>query len=67
MICQNMKSFGILTSVRLDLQRSIFGFDENAQNISRRNFFDVDTLPYAQEGTLQELVNDLLADRINQD
>lgn len=44
----------------------IFGFDENAQNISRRNFFDVDTLPYAQEGTLQELVNDLLADRINE-
>lgn len=25
---ENMKSFGILTSVRLDLQRSLFGFDE---------------------------------------
>ena len=42
----------------------IFGFDENANNISRRNFFDIDTLPYAKEGKLQELVNEKLADRI---
>ena len=42
----------------------IFGFDETANNISRRNFFDIDTLPYAQEGKLQKLVNEKLADRI---
>lgn len=42
----------------------VFGFDETANNISRRNFFDIDTLPYAKEGKLQKLVNEKLADRI---
>ena len=44
----------------------IFGFDEKAKNISKRNFFQVDTLPYAEQGKLQELVNEKLGDRIEE-
>ena len=42
----------------------IFGFDEKAKSISRRNFFNIDTLPYAEQGTLQNLVNEKLGDRV---
>lgn len=53
------------TQIIYDITMSyIFGFDEEAKNISRRNFFCEDTLPYAERGELQKLVNDKLADRI---
>lgn len=53
------------TQIIYDITMSyIFGFDEGAKNISRRNFFCEDTLPYAERGELQKLVNDKLADRI---
>ena len=42
----------------------IFGFDEGANQISRRNFFAEDTLPWAEKGELQKLVNEKLGDRI---
>lgn len=55
------------TQIIFDIAMSyIFGFDKEAKNISRHNFFAVDTLPYAQEGTLQKLVNEKLADRIKE-
>lgn len=53
------------THIIYDIAMSyIFGFDEQAQNISRRNFFDEDTLPAAQKGELQKLVNEKLGDRV---
>lgn len=53
------------TQIIYDITMSyIFGFDEGAKNISRRNFFCEDTLPYAERGELQKLVNEKLADRI---
>ena len=53
------------TQIIYDITMSyIFGFDEDAKNISRRNFFREDTLPYAERGELQKLVNEKLADRI---
>ena len=53
------------TQIIYDITMSyIFGFDEEAKNISRRNFFCEDTLPYAERGELQKLVNEKLADRI---
>ena len=53
------------TQIIYDITMSyIFGFDEEAKNISRRNFFCEDTLPYAERGELQKLVNEKLGDRI---
>lgn len=53
------------TQIIYDITMSyIFGFDEEAKNISRRNFFCEDTLPYAERGELQQLVNEKLEDRI---
>ena len=53
------------TQIIYDITMSyIFGFDEEAKNISRRNFFCEDTLPYAERGELQKLVNEKLEDRI---
>lgn len=53
------------TQIIYDITMSyIFGFDEEAKNISRRNFFCEDTLPYAERGELQKLVNEKLADRV---
>ena len=53
------------TQIIYDITMSyIFGFDEGAKNISRRNFFCEDTLPYAERGELQKLVNEKLADRV---
>ena len=53
------------TQIIYDITMSyIFGFDEEAKNISRRNFFCEDTLPYAERGELQQLVNEKLGDRI---
>lgn len=53
------------TQIIYDIAMSyIFGFDESGQKISRRNFFQVDTLPYAEAGTLQQLVNEKLGDRV---
>lgn len=43
----------------------IFGFDESAADISKRNFIQEDTLPYAKTGTMQELLNEKFGDRIN--
>ena len=52
------------TQIIYDITMSyIFGFDEEAKNISRRNFFCEDTLPYAERGELQKLVNEKLGDR----
>lgn len=52
------------TQIIYDIAMSyIFGFDEKAKNISRRNFCNVDTLPYAQAGTLQKLVNEKFGNR----
>ena len=53
------------TQIIYDIAMSyIFGFDEDGKKISRRNFFKVDTLPYAEQGTLQKLVNEKLGDRV---
>lgn len=53
------------TQIIYDITMSyIFGFDEEAKNISRRNFFCEDTLPYAEKGELQKLVNEKLGDRV---
>lgn len=53
------------TQIIYDITMSyIFGFDEGAKNISRRNFFCEDTLPYAERGELQKLVNEKLGDRV---
>lgn len=53
------------TQIIFDIAMSyIFGFDEGANQISRRNFFAVDTLPWAEKGELQKLVNEKLGDRI---
>ena len=53
------------TQIIYDIAMSyIFGFDEAGKKISRRNFFQVDTLPYAEQGTLQKLVNEKLGDRV---
>lgn len=53
------------TQIIYDITMSyIFGFDEEAKNISRRNFFCEDTLPYAERGELQKLVNEKLGDRV---
>lgn len=53
------------TQIIYDITMSyIFGFDEEAKNISRRNFFCEDTLPYAERGELQQLVNEKLGDRV---
>lgn len=53
------------TQIIYDITMSyIFGFDEEAKSISRRNFFCEDTLPYAQNGELQKLVNEKLGGRI---
>ena len=53
------------TQIIYDITMSyIFGFDEEAKNISRRNFFCEDTLPYAERGELQKLVNEKLAYRV---
>lgn len=53
------------TQIIFDIAMSyIFGFDEGAKQISRRNFFAEDTLPWAEKGELQKLVNDKLGDRI---
>lgn len=53
------------TQIIYDITMSyIFGFDEEAKNISRRNFFCEDTLPYAEKGELQQLVNEKLGDRV---
>ena len=53
------------TQIIYDITMSyIFGFDEEAKNISRRNFFCEDTLPYAERGELQKLVNEKLEDRV---
>jgi len=52
------------TNIIFDITMSyIFGFDEKANSISRRNFRNIDTLPYAEAGTLQELVNKEFGDR----
>ena len=37
--------------------RYIFGFDEMANSISKKNFKQVDTAEYAKEGRMQELLN----------
>ena len=53
------------TQIIFDISMSyIFGFDEEAKSISRRNFFMEDTLPFAERGELQELVNEKLGDRL---
>ena len=53
------------TQIIFDISMSyIFGFDEEAESISRRNFFMQDTLPFAERGELQELVNEKLRDRL---
>lgn len=53
------------TQIIYDITMSyIFGFDEEAKKISRRNFFCEDTLPYAERGELQKLVNEKLGDRV---
>ena len=53
------------TQIIYDITMSyIFGFDEEAKSISRRNFFQEDTLPYAERGELQKLVNEKLGDRV---
>ena len=53
------------TQIIFDIAMSyIFGFDEGANQISRRNFFAEDTLPWAERGELQKLVNEKLGDRI---
>ena len=53
------------TQIIFDIAMSyIFGFDEGANKISRRNFFAVDTLPWAEKGELQKLVNEKLGDRL---
>lgn len=53
------------TQIIYDITMSyIFGFDEDTHFISRRNFFQEDTLPWAEQGKLQELVNEKLGDRI---
>ncbi|MDY5045251.1 DEAD/DEAH box helicase family protein [Phascolarctobacterium sp.] len=53
------------TQIIFDIAMSyIFGFDEGANQISRRNFFAEDTLPWAEKGELQKLVNEKLGDRI---
>lgn len=53
------------TQIIYDITMSyIFGFDKEAKNISRRNFFCEDTLPYAERGELQKLVNEKLGDRV---
>lgn len=52
------------TQIIYDITMSyIFGFDEAAKSISRRNFFCEDTLGWAQRGELQKLVNEKLGDR----
>lgn len=53
------------TQIIFDISMSyIFCFDEEAESISRRNFFMQDTLPFAEKGELQELVNEKLRDRL---
>lgn len=53
------------TQIIYDITMSyIFGFDEDTHFISRRNFFQEDTLPWAEHGRLQELVNKKLGDRV---
>ncbi len=52
------------TQIIYDITMSyIFGFDEAAKSISKRNFFCEDTLDWAQRGELQKLVNAKLGDR----
>ena len=41
----------------------IFGFDKNANGISRRNFVMTDTTPYAKEGKLEELIQEKFGNR----
>ena len=36
----------------------IFGFDKAAQNISQKNFVDLDVMEYVKQGTLDELVQE---------
>ncbi len=53
------------TRIIYDIAMSyVFGFDESGKEISRHNFFAIDTLPYAENGTLQKLINKKLGDRI---
>lgn len=53
------------TQIIFDISMSyIFGFDEEAESISRRNFFMQDTLPFAEKDELQELVNEKLRNRL---
>lgn len=53
------------TQIIYDITMSyIFGFDEEAKDISRRNFIMENTLPYAEKGTLQDLVNEKFGDRL---
>lgn len=53
------------TQIIYDITMSyIFGFDEDTHFISKRNFFHEDTLPWAEQGKLQELVNEKLGDRV---
>ncbi|WP_405382848.1 DEAD/DEAH box helicase family protein [Phascolarctobacterium sp.] len=40
----------------------IFGFDEEAESISHRNFFNADTIPVAKAGTLKEFVEQKIRD-----
>ena len=55
------------TQIIYDITMSyIFGFDEDTHFISRRNFFHEDTLPWAKQGNLQELVNKKLGDRVTE-
>ena len=55
------------TQIIYDITMSyIFGFDEEAHSISRRNFFKEDTLLWAEQGRLQELVNKKLGDRMKE-
>ena len=41
----------------------IFGFDEEAGDISKRNFRDIDVTPYVKAGTLQEMLDKEFGDR----
>lgn len=41
----------------------IFGFDEEAGDISKRNFRDIDVTPYAKNGSLQEMLDEEFGDR----
>ena len=38
----------------------IFGFDKGTEGISREHFYNIDTTPYAKEGTLDKLFDEVI-------